>query len=83
MVKSMKTTEDLVTGTYTTVIEAFVPAEIVGSQSAAIGFAFKTCDQDYTIASQISDPAMKFRGDPWWFFENRFPTDMTQRFILE
>ena len=83
MVKSMKTTEDLVTGTYTTVIEAFVPAEIVGSQSAAIGFAFKTCDRDYVNVSEITDPAILFRGDPWWFFSGRFPTDMNSRFILK
>ena len=79
----MKTTEDLVAGTYTTVIEAFIPAEVIGNQSAAVGFAFKTCDRDYTNVSEITDPAIMFRGDPWWFFEGRFPTDMAKRFILK
>ena len=83
MVKSMKTTEDLVTGTYTTVIEVFIPAEIVGSQEASVGFAFKTCDQSYINVSEITDSAMLFRGDPWWFFDGRFPTDMNKRFILK
>lgn len=83
MVKTMKTTEDLVTGSFTTVVEAFIPAEIVGDGDAAIGFAFKTCDQDYTNASEITEPAILFRGDPWWFFEDRFPTDMAKRFILK
>ncbi len=83
MVKTMKTTEDLVTGSYTTVVEAFIPAEIVGDGDAAIGFAFKTCDQDYAKVSEVTDPGMKFRGDPWWFFEGRFPTDMATRFILK
>ena len=83
MVKSMKTTEDLSSGVYTTVIEAFIPAEVVGSGAAAMGFAFKTCDRDYTDVGQITDTAMKFRGDPWWFFSGRFPTDMNSRFILK
>ena len=83
MVKAMKTTENLVTGVYTTVIEVFVPAEIVGTKTATVGFAFKTCDRDYANASQITDPAMKFRGDPWWFFNGRFPTDMNNRFTLD
>lgn len=83
MVKSMKTTEDLVTGTYTTVIEVFIPSEIIGSQTAAVGFAFKTCDRDYTNASEITDPAKLFHGDPWWFFSGHFPTDMNSRFILK
>lgn len=82
MVKSMKTTEDLITGSYTTVVEAFIPAEVVGEGDAAIGFAFKTCDRDYKDVSEITDPNMKFRGDPWWFFNGRFPTDMNTRFIL-
>ena len=83
MVKSMKTTEDLVAGTYKTVIEVFIPAEVVGKQTAAIGFAFKTCDKDYANPSQITNFLMKFRGDPWWFFRGRFPTDMNSRFILK
>lgn len=82
MVKSMKTTEDLVTGTYLTVAEIFVPAQIVGDQ-AAVGFAFKTCDQAYVHISEITDPSMLFRGDPWWFFADRFPTDMAKRFHLK
>ncbi len=82
MVKSMKTTEDLVTGIYTTVIEAFVPAEVIGKQPAAVGFAFKTCDRDYANVSEITEEAMKFRGDPWWYFADRFPTDMAKRFVL-
>lgn len=83
MVKSMKTTEDLVTGIYSTVIEIFVPAEIVGTESAKVGFAFKTCDRDYAKASEITDSTMKFRGDPWWYFAGRFPTDMAKRFVLQ
>ena len=83
MVKSMVTTEDLVTGTFTTVMEAFVPREVIGSGDAAVGFAFKTCDKDYSNPSQITDPKMKFRGDPWWYFKGHFPTDMAQRFILK
>lgn len=83
MVKAMKTTEDLVAGTYTTVIEAFIPAEVIGNQAAAVGFAFKTCDRDYANVSEITDSAILFRGDPWWFFEGRFPTDMAKRFILK
>ena len=79
----MKTTEDLVAGTYKTVIEVFIPAEVVGKQTAAIGFAFKTCDKDYANPSQITNSLMKFRGDPWWFFRGRFPTDMNSRFILK
>ena len=83
MVKSMVTTEDLVTGTFTTVTEVFVPREVIGSGDAAVGFAFKTCDKDYSDPSQITDPKMKFRGDPWWCFKGHFPTDMAQRFILK
>ena len=83
MVKAMKTTEDLVTGKYRTVIEVFIPDEIVGQDAAAIGFAFKTCDKDYTDPSQITDPTMKFRSDPWWYFQGRFPTDMENRFVLK
>ncbi|MBQ6831912.1 MAG: family 43 glycosylhydrolase [Oscillospiraceae bacterium] len=83
MVKTMKTTEDLTTGSYTTVVEAFIPAEIVGAGDAAVGFAFKTCDQDYATASQVTEAIMKFRGDPWWFFAGRFPTDLAARFILK
>ena len=83
MVKSMKTTEDLITGSYTTVVEAFIPAEVIGQKAAAIGFAFKTCDRDYGNPSEITDSAIKFRGDPWWFFSGRFPTDMNSRFILK
>ena len=83
MVKSMKTTEDLVTGSYTTVVEAYIPAEVIGEGDAAIGFAFKTCDRDYSDVSEITDPRMKFRGDPWWFFNGHFPTDMNSRFILK
>ena len=83
MVKSMATTEDLVTGTFTTVTEVFVPREVIGSGDAAVGFAFKTCDKDYSNPSQITDPKMKFRGDPWWYFKGHFPTDMAQRFILK
>ena len=83
MVKAIKTTEDLVAGTYTTVVEAFIPAEIIGDQVAAMGFAFKTCDRDYANVSEITDSAILFRGDPWWFFEGRFPTDMAKRFILK
>ena len=79
----MKTTEDLTTGSYTTVIEAFIPAEVVGEGNAAVGFAFKTCDQDYANASQVTESIMKFRGDPWWFFAGRFPTDPAARFILK
>ena len=83
MVKAMKTTEDLVTGKYRTVIEVFIPDEIVGQDAAAIGFAFKTCDKDYTDPSQITDPTMTFRSDPWWCFQGRFPTDMENRFVLK
>lgn len=83
MVGSMKTTEDMSTGIYTTVIEAFIPAEVIGTKAAAVGFAFKTCDRDYANVQEITDVAMKFRGDPWWFFSDRFPTDMNTRFIIE
>ncbi len=82
MVKTLKTTEDLVSGTYTTVAEVFVPAEVIGDGKAAMGFAFKTCDQEYKEISEVTDPAMKFRGDPWWFFDGRFPLDMAKRFTL-
>lgn len=80
MVRTLKTTEDLVAGTYTTVAEVFVPAEVIGEGKANMGFAFKTCDLDYKEISEVTDPAMKFRGDPWWFFEGRFPTDTAKRF---
>ena len=83
MVKKMVTTEDLVSGSYTTVVEAFIPAEVIGDGDAAIGFAFKTCDQDYANVAEVTDSGMKFRGDPWWFFNGRFPTDMAKRFILK
>lgn len=83
MVKAMKTTEDMATGNFTTVVEAFIPAEVTGSGDAALGFAFKTCDQAYSKPSQITDQKMKFRGDPWWFFAGRFPTNMAKRFILK
>jgi hypothetical protein len=83
MVGTMKTTEDMSTGIYTTVIEAFIPAEVIGTKAAAVGFAFKTCDRDYANVQEITDVAMKFRGDPWWFFTDRFPTDMNTRFIIE
>lgn len=83
MVKSMVTTEDLIAGTFTTVLEAFVPREVIGSGDAPVGFAFKTCDRDYQNPSQITDPKMKFRGDPWWYIKGHFPTDMAQRFMLK
>ena len=79
----MKTTEDLVVGGYKTVIEAFIPDEVVNSQNAAVGFAFKTCDQDYTNVNEISEPKMLFNDDPWWYFSERFPTNLDTRFILE
>ena len=40
-------------------------------------------DQVYDKITEITEPLMKFRGDPWWFFEGRFPTDMAKRFILK
>ena len=83
MMKAMKTTEDLKTGGYTTVIEAFIPNEVIQSNTAAIGFSFKTCDMSYGNANEITNNAMKFNGDPWWFFKGQFPTDMSSRFILE
>ena len=83
MVKAMKTTEDLSSGTYTTVLEAFIPDEVIGQQQAAVGFAFKTCDTDYSSPAAVTDSGMKFRGDPWWFFRGRFPTDLENRFLIQ
>lgn len=83
MLKSMKTTEDLEEGGYKTVAEIFIPDEVIDSDEAAIGFAFKTCDRNYGNASEITDNAMKFNSDPWWYFSGRFPTDMDSRFVLE
>lgn len=83
MLKSMRTTEDLTAGGYKTVIEAFVPDEVIQGEPAALGFAFKTCDQDYANANEISDPVMKFNDDPWWYFGGHFPTDLNTRFILK
>ena len=83
MVKAMKTTEDLTTGTYVTVAEVFVPAQVLGQKTLSLGVAFKTCDKDYRDIAEIKDNAMKFRGDPWWFFAGRFPLNMAERFILE
>ena len=83
MVKAMKTTEDLPSGTYTTVLEAFIPDEVIGQQQAAVGFAFKTCDTDYSSPAAVTDSGMKFRGDPWWFFRGRFPTDLENRFLIQ
>ena len=79
----MKTTEDKTTEAYTTVVEIFVPDEVIGNKTAALGFAFKTCDQGYTSANEIKDNAMKFNGDPWWCFKGRLPKDLNSRFILE
>lgn len=83
MVKSMKTTEDMVAGTYVTVVEAFVPAEVIGEGQASLGVAFKTCDRDYGDIGEIKENSMKFRGDPWWFFQGHFPVNMAERFILK
>ena len=83
MVKAMKTTEDMTTGIYTTVLEVFIPTEVIGEEALSAGFAFKTCDEDYSDPSQITEPAMKFRGDPWWFFQGHFPTDMAERFEIQ
>ena len=83
LLKAMKTTEDMKSGIYKTIIEVFIPAEVTGKDAAAIGFAFKTCDKDYANNSEVLDANMKFNGDPWWYFTNRFPTDMDSRFILK
>ena len=80
---AMKTTEDLKAGGYKTVIEIFVPDEVMSSKEAAIGFAFKTCDSDYRNVDEITDNAIKFNGDPWWYFSGRIPTDGNSRFVLE
>ncbi|MBQ8802764.1 MAG: family 43 glycosylhydrolase [Tyzzerella sp.] len=83
VLKAMKTTEDMTTGVYTTVIEAFVPDEVINSDTVNVGLAFKTCDKDYTDVGEITDNAMKFHGDPWWYLSGHFPTDLNKRFILE
>lgn len=83
VLKSMKTTEDMTTGVYTTIIEAFIPDEVINSNTVNVGFAFKTCDKDYASVGEITDNAMKFNGDPWWYLSGRFPTDIDKRFILE
>lgn len=83
VVKAMKTTEDMTSGIYTTIIEAFIPAEVAGKDAAAMGFAFKTCDKEYANNPEVLEDDMKFNGDPWWYFTNRFPTDMDSRFILK
>ena len=70
-------------GIYKTVIEVFIPAEIAGKDVAAMGFAFKTCDKDYGNNPEVLEDNMKFNGDPWWYFTDRFPTDMDSRFILK
>lgn len=83
LLKKMKTTEDMSAGTYTTIIEIFIPSEIVGDGETSLGFAFKTCDEDYGSAEQVADNNKKFNGDPWWYFAGYFPTDENSRFILK
>lgn len=83
LLKAMKTTEDKTTGAYTTVVEIFVPDEVIGNKTAALGFAFKTCDQGYKSVNEITDNAMKFNGDPWWYFKGHVPNDLNSRFILK
>ena len=79
----MKTTEDLSAGGYKTVIEAFIPNEVIQGNEAALGFAFKTCDQDYGNINEITEKTVLFNNDPWWFFTGHFPTDLNTRFILK
>ena len=83
VLKTMKTTEDMTSGSYTTVLEAFIPEEIAGNAEASLGFAFKTCDENYAKAEEITDNNKKFNGDPWWFFAGQFPTDVESRFSLK
>lgn len=83
MLRAMKTTEDLKAGGYKTVVEVFVPEEVMGNKEAAIGVAFKTCDSDYRNVEEITDNTMKFNGDPWWYFSGHIPTDGNSRFVLK
>lgn len=83
VLKTMKTTEDMTSGSYTTVLEAFIPEEIAGNAETSLGFAFKTCDENYAKAEEITDNNKKFNGDPWWFFAGQFPTDVESRFSLK
>lgn len=83
LLKAMKTTEDLSAGGYKTVIEAFIPDEVIQGNEAALGFAFKTCDQDYGNINEMTEKTVLFNNDPWWFFTGHFPTDLNTRFILK
>ena len=60
-----------------------MPDEVIGNKTAALGFAFKTCDQGYKSVTEITDNAMKFNGDPWWYFKGRVPNDLNSRFVLK
>lgn len=82
MLKSMKTNEDMINGTYTTIFEGFIPKDCLMDKPYNIGFAFKTCDKDYENPDEIKDNDMKFNNDPWWFFSGHFPTDISKRWTI-
>ena len=83
ILKAMKTNEDMTSGIYTTILEAFIPNECLRGGTANIGFAFKTCDKAYADPSEIIDNNMKFNNDPWWYFTGHFPTDINSRFKID
>lgn len=83
LVKSMKTTEDLVNGGYRTIMEVFVPDEVISGEEDTLNAAFKTCDKEYKNISEITDNAMKFRNDPWWYFKGHVPTNQNSSFIIK
>lgn len=83
MLSSMKTTEQL-DGKYRTIVEIFVPKAVFGDMNVyTLGVAFKTCDQKYDKIEEVTNPLMKFKGDPWWFFDGHFPSNPDEQFTID
>ena len=83
LVNSMKTTEDLVNGGYRTIMEVFVPDEVLSGEEDTLNVAFKTCDKEYKNISEITDNTMKFNNDPWWYFKGYVPTNQNNKFVIK